>query len=55
MNVCLCTTYFIDYCAVILELEMLESRLVMVEEEAASYKKAARLWKARYLQERKAR
>ena len=37
------------------ELEALESQLAVVEEEAAQYKKAARLWKARYKQERTAR
>jgi hypothetical protein len=37
------------------ELETLETRLMVVEEEACRYKKAARLWKARYMQERGAR
>jgi hypothetical protein len=37
------------------ELETLETRLMVVEEEAGRYKKAARLWKARYMQERAAR
>ena len=37
------------------ELEALETQLSVVEEDAARYKKAARLWKARYKQERTAR
>jgi hypothetical protein len=37
------------------ELETLETQLAVMEEEAARYKKAARLWKARYKQERTAR
>ena len=40
---------------VCLELEALETQLTVVEEEATRYKKAARLWKARYKQERTAR
>ena len=37
------------------ELETLETQLDIVEEEVARYKKTARLWKARYKQERTAR
>ncbi len=37
------------------ELEMYEKQLVIAKEEVLRYKKAARLWKSRYEQERRAR
>ena len=37
------------------ELESLEQQLLVAKEEALKYKKAARLWKSRYEQERRAR
>ena len=40
---------------VVAELETLESQLDLMKEDIARYKKAARLWKARYKQERTAR
>ena len=44
LSVCVC-----------LEMESLETQLMVAEEEASHYKKAARLWKAHYLHERTAR
>lgn len=41
--------------SITIELESLEKQLLVAKEEALKYKKAARLWKSRYEQERRAR